>query len=226
MNSKHVQRVRGIYPLADDDPRWPHDVRAQVEAMLEGGASVIQLRLKHTDDGEALELAAWAAGRATEAGALLIINDRFDLADLSGAHGVHLGHDDLPPERVPKSIREKLIVGLSTHTLEQVEASRTRPIDYVAFGPVFGTRSKDSEYAARGLALLSEAVTLAVHPLVAIGGIDAQNLAGVCEAGASAAALISAITAAEDPFQATRYLVEGFESAHSKARKESPQERT
>ena len=121
-------RLRGVYPLADDDPRWRNGARTVVRAALEGGATVVQLRLKHTRDGEALELARWAVESAREAGALLIVNDRFDLADLAGAGGVHLGQDDVEPERVPADVRERLHVGLSTHTLEQVRESVARPV--------------------------------------------------------------------------------------------------
>lgn len=206
-------RLRGIYPLADDDPRWRHDPRAVVEAALGGGASVVQLRLKRTPDGDALALARWAVERAHEAGALLIVNDRFDLADLAGADGVHLGQEDVPPERIPADVRERLLVGLSTHTLEQVEGSRGRPVDHIAFGPVFGTRSKVSEFDAREVGALREAVAKAEHPVVAIGGIDASNLDQVARAGACAAAVISAIADAPDAAEETRRLGAIFETA-------------
>jgi thiamine-phosphate pyrophosphorylase len=205
-----VAHVRGVYVLADDDPRWRHDVRAQLAGALAGGSTVVQLRLKHTPDGEALALARESVARAHTAGALLFVNDRFDLALLAGADGVHLGQDDLAPELLPPDARARLLVGLSTHTLEQARDSRMRPVDYVAFGPVFGTVSKTSEYAPRGLALLREAVAQASRPLVAIGGITAGNAAGVRAAGAVAAAVISQIADASDPAEATRYLASRF----------------
>lgn len=205
-----LAQLRGVYPLADDDPRWKHGPAELVEAALAGGAAVIQLRLKHTDDGEALALARWAVERARRAGALLVVNDRFDLADLAGADGVHLGLDDVPPERIPPPIRERLLIGLSTHTLEQVDASRDRPVDHIAFGPVFETRSKQSAHGARGLDALREAVRRAGRPVVAIGGITAEGIGDVARAGASAAAVISAIAAADDPAAATRTLGERF----------------
>jgi thiamine-phosphate pyrophosphorylase len=199
-------RLRGLYPLADDDPRWRHDPRAVVAAALLGGATAVQLRLKHTRDVEALELARWAVARARDAGALLIVNDRFDLADLAGADGVHLGQDDLEPERIPAEVRARLHVGLSTHTLEQVRESLDRPVDAIAFGPLFGTRSKNSEFEARGLDALREVVRISPRPVIAIGGIQAGNLAEVARTGARAAALISAIADAEDPAAETRRL--------------------
>ncbi|HTO54487.1 MAG TPA: thiamine phosphate synthase [Myxococcota bacterium] len=211
MTRAGVERVRGVYVLCDDDPRWKNDVRAQLEGALAGGAEVLQLRLKHTPDGAALALARWAAERARAAGSLLFVNDRFDLALLAGADGVHLGQDDLAPEELPAEARG-LLIGFSTHTRAQVEASRARPIDYLAYGPVFGTGSKVSEYGARGLEGLREAVSLAEHPLVAIGGIGAENLPAVRAAGARAAAVISAVADAPDPAAATRYLRGRFQS--------------
>lgn len=210
MTRTTVERVRGVYVLCDDEPRFRHGVRAQLEGALAGGATVTQLRLKHTADGAALELARWAVTRTRAAGALLFVNDRFDLALLAGADGVHLGQDDLAPERLPADARARLLIGLSTHTREQLDASVTRPIDYVAFGPVFATGSKESEYAPRGLAGLREAAARAKHPLVAIGGIDAANVGAVRAAGASAAAVISAVAAASDPAAATRDLQRRF----------------
>jgi thiamine-phosphate pyrophosphorylase len=119
---------------------------------------------------------------------------------------VHLGQDDLAPEQIPLDARARLLVGLSTHTLAQVRASRARPVDYIAFGPVFSTGSKVSAFEARGLSLLREAVALAGRPLVAIGGISAANASDVRAAGAVAAAVISAVADASDPAEATRYL--------------------
>lgn len=206
MRPAGLERVQGVYALVDDDPRWRNDPRAQLAGALAGGATVLQLRLKQLGDGPSLAFAREALVRTRAAGALLFVNDRFDLALLAGADGVHLGQDDLAPERIPADARARLLVGLSTHTLEQVRESRTRPVDYVAFGPVFGTRSKASEFPPRGLALLREAVALAGRPLVAIGGITAENAARVREAGAVAVAVISAIADASDPVEATRYL--------------------
>jgi thiamine-phosphate pyrophosphorylase len=170
----------------------------------------VQLRLKHTRDADALQLARWTAARCREAGALSFVNDRFDLADLAGCDGVHLGQDDVAPGELPPDVRARLRVGFSTHTLEQVRASRALAIDYVAFGPVFGTHSKDSPFSARGVAALREASACATRPLVAIGGIGAAEVAAVAGAGAAAAAVISAIAAADDPAAATRALRERF----------------
>jgi thiamine-phosphate pyrophosphorylase len=208
---KSIDCVRGPYPLADDDARWLHGPKVIVESALRAGSTVLQLRLKCTADAEALALARWAAARTRESGALLIVNDRYDLADLAGAGGVHLGEEDLPPERIPSEIRDRLIVGLSTHTLEQVTKSRNRPVDYVAFGPVFGTSSKETGYDARGLDALAEAVRVARRPVVAIGGITPENVGAVRGAGASAFSVISGAANAADPTAAIRDLAARFE---------------
>ena len=210
MSTASIAKLTGIYPLIDDDLRWEHDPASQIEAVLAAGVSVLQLRLKRASDGDALRLCRWAVERAHKTEALVIVNDRFDLADLAGADGVHLGQNDLAPEKVPGELRERLLIGLSTHTLAQVRESRGQPIDYLAFGPVFGTCSKSSGYDARGVTALAEAVREAGRPVVAIGGIDAARLPEIRAAGACAAAVISAIAAAPDAAAATRRLRHRF----------------
>jgi len=204
-------RLAGLFVLADDDPRWRWDPPAQAAAACVGGASVVQLRAKCSGDGAALAFAREIREITRRAGVLFFVNDRFDLALLAGADGVHLGQDDLAPADVPAAARERLRIGRSTHTLDEVRAAAQEPVDYVAFGPVFGTASKDSPYTPRGLALLAEAARLALpRPLVAIGGIDAARAPQLGPAGAAGAAVISAVAGAEDPVAATRALVEAL----------------
>jgi thiamine-phosphate diphosphorylase len=201
-------RLSGLHVLADASPRWGHSPVAQARAACAGGASAVQLRAKRASDGELLAWAAEIRALTERSGALFLVNDRFDLALAAGADGAHLGQDDLPPDRIPPAARERLLLGRSTHTLEQASAARREPIDYVAFGPVFGTRSKDSPWGPRGLAQL-EAVVRSLRPLpvVAIGGIDASNAASVRAAGAAGFAVISAVAGAGEPEAATRALV-------------------
>lgn len=200
----------GLYALIDDDPRWPHPPRRQLEAALRGGARTLQLRLKHLCDREALALCEWAVARAHEAGAQLFVNDRFDLADLAGADGVHLGRDDVPPERLPADLRGRLKVGLSTHTLSQVRASRTRPVDYIAFGPIYATSTKRSEHEPQGVAALAKAVVEAGRPVVAIGGITLDRVPEIRDSGVYAFAVISELAQADDPVRRARQLAERF----------------
>jgi thiamine-phosphate pyrophosphorylase len=207
-------RLHGLHVLADDDPRWGGDPIAQARAACAGGAAVVQLRAKFATDREMLGWAQALRELTLRAGSLFFVNDRFDLALAAQADGVHLGQQDLPPARIPPWLRERLIVGRSTHTLEEARAASAEPVDYVAFGPVFGTTSKDSPHAARGLALLRGAATaVAPLPLVAIGGIHSGNAAGAIGAGAAAIAVISAVAGAPDPEAATRALVRALAEA-------------
>jgi thiamine-phosphate pyrophosphorylase len=194
--------------LADDDPRWGRDPVSQARAACAGGAAAVQLRAKRATDREALAWAREIRAVARAHGTLFFVNDRFDLALAAGADGVHLGQDDLPPGALPAAARARLLVGLSTHSLDQVRDAGAAPVDYVAFGPVFGTASKDSPWAARGLALLEDAARLAApRPLVAIGGIDLARAPACARAGAAGVAVISAVAAAPDPEAAARALV-------------------
>lgn len=199
--------IRGLYVLCDDDPRWPHDPVEQARAALAGGARVVQLRAKRATDAQALAWAQAIRALAHERGALCFVNDRFDLALAAGADGVHLGQTDLPPSALPARVRARLQVGRSTHTLEEARATRDEDVDYVAFGPLFGTTSKHSEYDARGLDALAEVVRIAApRPVVAIGGIDAARAADVVRAGAAAVCVISAVAGEPDPEAAARAL--------------------
>lgn len=203
-----AQSFAGLHVLADDDPRWPIGPVQQARHACAGGASVLQLRVKHATDRETV---AW--GRAIReltrnAGVRFVLNDRFDLALACEADAVHLGQEDLPPGTLPAAARKQLAVGLSTHDLEQARAARSEAVDYVAFGPVFGTTSKASEYSLRGTRALSQVVEIvAPLPVVAIGGIDESNVGETVAAGAVGAAVISAVAAAPDPALATRNLV-------------------
>jgi thiamine-phosphate pyrophosphorylase len=199
--------IRGLYVLCDDDPRWPHDPVEQARAALAGGARVVQLRAKRATDAQALAWAESIRALAHRHGALCFVNDRFDLALAAGADGVHLGQTDLPPSSLPAHARARLQVGRSTHTLDEARATRDEDVDYVAFGPVFGTTSKHSEYDARGLDALAEVVRIAApRPVVAIGGIDAARAAAVVRAGAAAVCVLSAVAGERDPEAAARAL--------------------
>jgi len=209
----------GLHVLADDDPRWPLDPVDQARAACAGGAAVVQLRAKLSTDRAALALAEAIRTATRSAGVLFCVNDRIDLALACGADAVHLGQDDLPPARIPREWRARIAVGRSTHTPEQVARACGESVDYVAFGPVFETRSKEHEWDARGLAALSDAVARAAPlPVVAIGGIDARRAADVCAAGAAGFAVISAVAGAASPESAVRELVRAWQVSRSEAK--------
>lgn len=146
-----------------------------------------------------------------ESGARFVLNDRYDIALLADADAVHLGQTDLPPSAIPDEARKRLAIGRSTHTSEQIRTARGEVVDYIAFGPVFGTTSKESGFEARGLEALADAVHLAApQPLIAIGGIQIDHLGDLRRAGVGGVAVISSVTAADDPIAAARALMAGF----------------
>ena len=149
------------------------------EAALRGGADCLQLREKNLSDRELLDRARRLAGLCRKSGKLLIVNDRPDIAAAAGADGVHLGQDDLPVAWARRIMPAGAVVGLSTHTLTQVTAGSREVPDYIAVGPMFATATKPRDQIA-GPAMLAAARALTSLPLVAIGGITAENAAQVC----------------------------------------------
>ena len=207
-------RLSGLHVLADDDPHWKHDPLEQALAACAGGAAVVQLRAKHASDRDALAWAEAVREATRRAGALFLVNDRFDLALACGADGVHLGQGDLPPERIPGSLRARLLVGRSTHDEAQLARACREPVDYVAFGPVFATGSKAGAEPARGVERLAAAVARAApRPVVAIGGVEHTRVAALRAAGAAGFAVISAVAGADAPEQAVRALVRAWAEA-------------
>lgn len=166
-------------------------------AFLEGGARFLQVRAKSLDSGPLLEICEEVVADAHRAGAIVIVNDRADLAALAGADGVHVGQTDLAPADVRRLLSRDTIVGFSTHTREQVDRALVEPISYVAVGPIFGTRTKDTGYEAVGLDLVRYAAagggpgaTRPAIPVVAIGGITLERAPAVIAAGATSVAMI------------------------------------
>jgi len=174
-------------------------------AFLDGGATWVQLRAKRLPSAGFLELCDSVVRSAEAYRATVIVNDRVDLALLSGAHGVHVGQDDLTPSAARRLLGPDAIVGYSTHTIDQFEAAVLEPASYLAVGPVFGTITKETGYDAVGLELVSGAAARANgRPVVAIGGITLENAMSVVAAGASAVAVISDLLATGDPEGRTR----------------------
>lgn len=181
-------------------------------AFFDGGATVVQLRAKQLDSSAFLDLADAAVRLAHSYHASVIVNDRVDIALISGATGVHVGQDDLPPAAARRLLGEKALIGLSTHTIDQIEGAVGEAVDYVAVGPVFGTRSKETGYEAVGLDLVGTAARMAHDkPVVAIGGITLENSQSVISAGATAVAVISDLLVGSDPRARTAAFVRRLE---------------
>jgi len=177
---------------------WAPDDLAR--AFLDGGARFLQLRAKQLPSGEFLNLCDEIVAAAGDYGAIVIVNDRVDLACLSGAGGVHVGQDDLPVAAARAQLGERAIVGTSTHTVEQIDRAIREPVSYIAVGPVFGTTTKDTGYNAIGLQMVSAAAMRATGiPVVAIGGITLDTARAVLDAGASSVAVISDLLTGGNP---------------------------
>ncbi|MUW15162.1 thiamine phosphate synthase [Halorubrum sp. CBA1125] len=181
-----------------------------VEAAIDGGIDAVQLREKGASALERYELGRRIRSLTSDAGVPLIVNDRIDLAAAVDADGVHLGQSDLPVHVARERLGEEAVVGCSTSTVEEARAAERAGADYLGVGAIYGTSSKDVPDGKDGVgservAAIADAVDL---PVIGIGGIDAANARPVVEAGATGVAVISAITAAEDPEAATATLGE------------------
>jgi len=188
-----------FYPIVDADICRSRglDPRAVAAACFRAGARILQLRVKAASSAEFLALATAVVGDAAPFGATVIVNDRADIARMSGAGGVHVGQEDLTPTEV-RAIAGHTVVGLSTHNPEQVTAGLGSGADYIAVGPIFGTATKETGYGARGLGLVEHAAGRG-KPIVAIGGITLERAPSVIAAGAASVAVITDLLAGGDP---------------------------
>ena len=178
----------------------PLDVAA---AAIDGGADCIQLREKLLPDRGLLALALRLRKLTSDADVMMIVNDRPDIAAAVGADGVHLGQDDLPISAARRVLAPRMIVGRSTHTLDQARAASAEAADYIAVGPMFATATKDAGPIA-GIETFAQVAAEITRPLIVIGGIDAGNVESLVTAGVSRVAACSAVIAAEDPAAAAR----------------------
>ncbi len=176
-----------------------------LDGALAGGADLVQLRDKTAADDDLLAAAARARARCDEHGALFIVNDRPDLAVAAGADGVHVGQDDTPVAKAREVVGHEAIVGLSTHSIEQADTGARSGADYIAVGPVHATPTKEGRPAI-GLDPVRHAAAHVALPWFAIGGIDADTVGDVVDAGATRAVIVRAIAHAPDPRAVTRAL--------------------
>ena len=181
-------------------------------AYLAGGARLMQVRSEHAGSARLLEWcdAVVEAGHAS--GATVIVNDRAEIAVLAAADGVHVGQDDVPARAARRLVGEEAIVGLSTHTPEQVDAALLEPVSYIAVGPAFVTGTKATGWAEVGLELVRHAARRAEgRPIVAIGGITLEEAPAVIDAGASAVAVIADLLVGGSPEHRVRAYVAALE---------------
>lgn len=180
-----------------------------LEAALAGGVDVVQLREKRMDDTALTVLAREAVGLCAQAGALLIVNDRPEVALAAGADGVHVGQEDMPVAEVRALVGSEMLIGLSTHAPAEIDAAGG--IDYIGVGPVHATPTKPGRPAV-GLELVRYAAAYSPRPFFAIGGIEQANIGSVLDAGATRVAVVRAIAEAADPEAAARGLREALDA--------------
>lgn len=200
-------RTARLYFVCDARPAT--DLESLLRAALTGGADIVQLREKELGRAE-IERAAGTFRRIADTfSALFVLNDDPELARICDADGVHVGQDDVSAEQAREVLGPDAIVGLSTHSEEQIAASAGRPVDYISVGPVWETPTKEGRPGV-GLELISHAASNAPHPFFAIGGIDPSNACEVVAAGAERLCAVRAIRDAADPEAAARELRQAF----------------
>ena len=214
IRQRRIRQVRGLYVIVDPEATKGRDVVEVAEATLRGGTSVIQLRDKMRDKGEALRVARTIKALCHAHDALFIVNDDADIALLSDAHGLHVGQTDLPVGEARRVLAPEQIVGRSNNGVEESLHSAGQGADYVAVGTIYSTTTMGkSGRTALGPDMIRQVKQAVSVPVVAIGGINADNIAEVASAGADCICVVSAVTYADDPERATAELVEIIESA-------------
>jgi thiamine-phosphate pyrophosphorylase len=179
------------------DPAGDHEPVALARILLDAGARVMQLRLKNAPGRDLLAAARAIAAMCRERGAMLIVDDRADIAMLAGAAGVHLGQEDLPLEAARRLVGRDMIIGISTHSVEQAVAAERGGADYIGFGPLYPGGLRNNA-AGKGIAMLREVRAAVSVPIVAIGGITEATVPEALAAGADACAIITDVVRARD----------------------------
>jgi thiamine-phosphate pyrophosphorylase len=186
VNGTRLARLRGVYAIVGDE-----DPVERARAAIAGGAGVVQVRMKRAPAGAALEATRRIV--ALRGRALVLVNDRPDLALLAGADGVHLGDDDLPPGEARRLLGPDLLVGRTARSLAAARAALDEGADHVGFGPVFASATKPLDCGPLGLEALAAVCRSLGAPVVAISGLGLENVGDVAAAGAACAAVIGAL---------------------------------
>ena len=214
-----TDRTYGLYVIIDPEITGGRDPFEVARGALEGGARMLQLRDKTREKGQTLPLARKLKKLCGEYDALMIVNDHADLAALVGSDGLHVGQGDLPVGEARRVLKPQQIIGRSNHLVEEVLESQTQGADHVALGAIYPTTTKASiiDRAPTGTEAIRKVKEAVKVPLVAIGGINQENVAPVVAAGADAICVSSAVGLAPDPEEAARRLVERIISAGGRA---------
>ncbi len=190
---KTQQKLPPLYPIIDSGFIKPESMANIAEEILKGGAKILQLRVKDVSTKDFIEMARDIKKTTNKYNATLIINDRVDVCMAVDAEGVHLGQDDLSVKQARKLLGDGKIIGISTHTVEEINNASKDGADYVGFGPIYKTDTKSDTHSVQGIDKLKEIRKATKLTLVAIGGINRDNIGEVISSGADSAAIISDI---------------------------------
>jgi len=206
LRKEKVQSVCGVYPIIDTQGLKGKDHISAAKAIIKGGARVIQFRDKVQHKRDVFPIAVELRKLCSDTGVTFIMNDYLDIALASDADGLHIGQEDLPAKEARRLLPQDKILGVSASTLQLAVQAEKDGADYIGHGAIYPTGSKDGA-AAVGLSRLPEIKKAVSIPVVAIGGINQNNVADVMKAGADGVAVISAILGAESPEAATRDMI-------------------
>jgi thiamine-phosphate pyrophosphorylase len=210
------ERVPSLHPILDAAFAQSFPAKKAIAALARAGCRWVQLRAKELSSRAFYDWAIEAVGAARSAGIAVLVNDRADIALLSAASGVHLGQEDLSPAAARRLLGRRALIGLSTHSVDEARQAEQEPVDYVAIGPVFETRSKASPFPPLGIEGVGRVRQVVKKPLVAIGGITRDNGRAVLEAGADSLAVLSALFAGPDLELTARELLACYDAARKK----------
>ena len=205
--------MRGLYLVTDRALCGDRPLEDVVLAAVKGGVSYVQLREKELSTRAFVRQARIIRHLLTPLSVPLIVNDRVDVALAVDADGVHVGQDDMPYEIARKLMGPRAIIGLSVETWRDVEEAQDLDVDYLGVSPVFQTPTKTDTKGAWGLDGLARIKAYSRHPLVAIGGLNRDNVPHVVKAGADCIAVVSALCGAPDPQVAAREMVDAIQRA-------------
>jgi thiamine-phosphate diphosphorylase len=206
-------QIPRLYAIVDAERIGSASPLAICRILLDAGVRLIQYRDKKASSRDLFEACRQLQVSVRQAGGIFIVNDRADVALAVGADGVHVGQGDLPVELARRVLGKRILIGTSTHSLEQVREADETSADYIAFGPIFPTQSKERPDPVVGLAGLREVRKLTRRPLVAIGGITLENAAAVIAAGADSVAVIRDLVQAQNVAQRAREFLRVCEEA-------------
>lgn len=204
--------IEGLYTIADNTFAPQHSCFELAKAYLKGGAKIIQLRMKGATEKEVLEIAKKIVRCKKDSDFVFFLNDWVTVAKELGADGIHLGANDLSVREVRQMVGSKMLIGYSSHSLEEALEAEAAGADYVAFGAIFPTRTKGPGHPVQGVERLKEVVEALSVPVVAIGGIGRRNIQDVLKTGVASVAMITALTEAKDIAAEVSYYVNFFKN--------------